>query len=871
MASKGATYELEVLLSYKDKLSKGLDQSLAKLKGLSAATEQVKRREVSATERAARQVERITAQTTRQSEQHARLRERIVTQSAARAATAQVREQRRASNEMIRLIDKVRREEHRSERRKGPGRAAQFTRAVTGLRPGGGYGGYYGNPVSQAVNVGQQTFDKIRGFTDPALEQVRAENRFQLLGYPKEDQAKAQAAIRKTTADVKGVRTVDAQEVLIGLVTTMGSISEAIELLPMATKHLANVEAIYGDKFGRNEAIKQVTDAARAIELIGKDQDINETKRYLNFFAQATMATGGDIDPAKIKAFTKYGNIAAMQMSPEGWSKFLPIIQQMGGAQAGTALTSLYSSVVGGTIPKEKLSLWNEKGLLDKSKVVWNKQGGVKKLRPGAIPMAEGMAEDPVAFADRYAEYLRTKEKIDTADPANIEKIATNIEAMFGNRTAKRQIAQMIVMREAIRKETAGYERAPGIEGTYGHVFAPENVLGKVLAEKAKKTDTAAAIGKPLAEVRGEIATVLTPFYEWVRTTSEAHPHIAAASAATLSFGASALTASDGVSRLTGAISAITGTGGGGGVAGTGVGVSDLITGAWAGGKGIKAVGGAAARGGLGMLGKVPGPLGIAALIGALGYGLYNKDDKDTGDSPAPHRYNKKISVDLFRQLSPEYKQPEGMKGLIRDVDERVKSGKITKSAGEQTIKIAEIAFPESYKTATSELAGVMEKVRDQASPLGDTFVDLLKPTRTLPDAFGTASTAAARFADRVGGLHVGGSPVFGGQDSGGGSGPKPSMQTGTSGSPRGYDSNTGSQSTHSMTAPKLISSARSRGGITINSPVHVNVPAGSRAADDPQALAELVAAELQRQAPALVAMVDEHTDFRVGNILERG
>jgi len=52
--------------------------------------------------------------------------------------------------------------------------------------------------------------------------------------------------------------------------------------------------------------------------------------------------------------------------------------------------------------------------------------------------------------------------------------------------------------------------------------------------------------------------------------------------------------------------------------------------------------------------------------------------------------------------------------------------------------------------------------------------------------------------------------------------------------------------------------------------PITVNVPAGSTAADDPQALAELVAAELQRQAPSLVAMFDDHTDFRIENLGER-
>lgn len=837
MASKGATYELAVLLNYKDRLSAGLDQSIAKLKTLGAATERSKRSEVTATARAAREVERITAQTTRQAEQQYRFRERIATQSAARAATAQVREQRRSANETLRLIDKVRREEARPHGRPG-GRGERW--GSVGLAAGVATGvagaaylgkGYHDSTNKEAALANlRATITKVEPDgsvnKDILASQMAA---FEALGTELGNKLPGNIMQYLDQATTLKQRGLPVEDILGGAGRAAGYLSASSRADPQETaREVATFGQIYGLK---GKEYEQSTDLLSRIKT-AKDLDAGELIEASKYFQGRVGTPLGLTGLEGANQSVKYLAFMRQATGTEG-------------SQLGTSTSSLVRRLI--APPKEARTALAEV----------RKQTGID-LSPvdkkGKFIGLEALVE----------KFTKLEGKL---TPAQLTGVANKIGGEEGSAAFTGMVEKGKGYRAFLEEINATISMMDKADITTGTTSA------KMEALKGTYENFNAEMFESLTKGLDPVIDKTNIYLGQLQGIAAQHQNVAAFAAGVAGIGGAAVGATSGVIGLIDQLGMLGGGrgggGGGGGIGGTGVGVSDLITGAWAGGKGIKAVGGAAARGGLGMLGKVPGPLGIAALIGALGYGLYNKDDKDTGESPAPHRYNKKISVDLFRQLSPEYKQPEGMKGLIRDTNERVKSGKITKSAGEQTIKIAEIAFPESYKTATSELAGVMEQVSSKAAPLGDTFVDLLKPTRTLPDAFGTASTAASRFADRVGSLHVGGWPVFGGQDSGGGSGPKPSMQTGAPGSRPGYDSSTGAQPTHSV-GSRMISSVRAGGGVRIES-INVNLPPGTTTGD-PQELARMVGVAVRQEVAQFDfnQMIDDRTDFRTDNILER-
>lgn len=577
-----ATYELKILLSLTDKATSGLHQSLAALKQYGAEAKAIlqslkqlegfKPRSSSSGVSTQAQELRLLREETRLRQDQARLIG-IESRNKAQAAQAGVRglhDELRLMRERQQLQQgtsraayenqmrdmrlhrenmRLQREELALQRERRTSRSERIDNAIQTGRT--------------VLDVGRRTYSNIQGFTDPALELMRSRTRFQLLGYSPDEQTKGLSAVKQVTSTTKGVRESDVTDLLVGLTNTMGSIDEATQMLPMGAKFLASVEALHGE--GRGQAVKQFTDAMRAVELLGKDRSVAEASRYAGFIAQASIATGGEIDPREFRNFAKYGQVAAMQMTPQALGKYAPLLAQMGGQSAGTALTSLNSALAGGQLEPQKLRYWDKLGLLDRSKVEYTKQGQIKRIQPGAIPIAEGFAKDPLAFSDRLMVALQ-KQGVNTGDES---AVAQQIEMLFGSRTAKRGIAQMMVMRESLRKETANIERAPDTEGVYGSIFGGKNPLGQYQDYQTAAVNARAQIGTQAATLGGDIAEKLAGYMQSAQIYAADNPAMATAMMGVYSLGKASAESADAVSllgRIAGGVGSGSGSGGDSGI-----------------------------------------------------------------------------------------------------------------------------------------------------------------------------------------------------------------------------------------------------------------------------------------------------------------
>ncbi|MBX6772796.1 MAG: hypothetical protein IRY83_13780 [Chloroflexi bacterium] len=592
--------------------------------------------------------------------------------------------------------------------------------------------------------LAERTFDATRGFVSPAVELLRARERFRAMGWSEREQQLAFRAVEETARAVPGVRQVDIQETLTGLVNTVGSVEDAVRLLPMASKYLANVEALYGDRFGRTEAIRQFTNTAKALELLGKDQDLQQMQRYMDIVAQAALATGGDVDPTEFRNFAKYARIAAPAMTPEGLRKFLPVIQQMGGAQAGTALMTLYSSMVGGRIPVHKLRYWDELGLIDRSKVEFSRQGTIKRLRPGAIPIADELGRDPMAVADRLAEALARK----GVDLADMDAVNKQLMAMFGDRTGAGLIAQMINYRRAILKESANYERALGIEQTYKQLFEQQNALGSYLKVQAEWQNTLAQAGQAPAQLGGRVAEYLADELRRLQQQVGQHPALDAAMIGILSLGKASAEAASGVDLLGGTLRNLMGgsRGAGPGNLSGGGSWSDLAATGYVAGRGLWAAGRWLGRTG-----------GIGALLAATGVGLsyvyqhYSKEreqrqaryeeaarafeatrqlrEQQGGrltDEAAQQVTARVLTVmreeipklmpldpdfwaETFKRRTPELQYPEVMRATIGALRQQVAAKQLTPEQYERTLQMMQQTYGATFAMAMNELNGGLQ------------------------------------------------------------------------------------------------------------------------------------------------------------------
>ncbi|HEY9286246.1 MAG TPA: hypothetical protein VIP46_22535 [Pyrinomonadaceae bacterium] len=493
-------------------------------------------------------------------EQTRLLREQLkLKQDGARLAQIEARTRQTAALADVRLTREQVRLQRDAERR----------RATRAQRPGVlDRVGNVGNRMTSAAQAGQAfrgAYDTVAGFARPAMQQMRSEARFQVAGYSEDDTARGLAAVNETLTKVRGVTRAEGIETLNALSSTFGDVNEAAKFLPISLRYRANMQTLYGDTYSPADINRQISNTFKSLELLGvdrptgpggafTDQDRARMESYFNQVAKAMAATGGDINPSEFRAFAKYGGNAAMGLTPEGMAKMLPLVQQIGGARLGTSLTSLNQNLVLGQMPGYKLQNWDKLGLLDKSKVEFTKAGIMKRMQPGAIPIAQTLQSDPIAFADQLNEVLK-KRGVDTKD---FKKVNEQVGSLVANRTSQNLIAQMVNFQASLDKEAKNYQRALGVNEINAKLFDAQNPLANFVDLQAKWQDAQARQAMEIVNKAGGAAGSVAG---WMAE----HPDMAAALTGVTSLGQASTEAASGVGLLRDALGGDGGGGRGGG------------------------------------------------------------------------------------------------------------------------------------------------------------------------------------------------------------------------------------------------------------------------------------------------------------------
>jgi hypothetical protein len=76
------------------------------------------------------------------------------------------------------------------------------------------------------------------------------------------------------------------------------------------------------------------------------------------------------------------------------------MIQEMGPSQSGTALMSLFGTVVQGKVTKRSLGQMMDLGMIeDQSKIIYDGKGDPVGFNPGAVKGTDLMTKDPYRWA----------------------------------------------------------------------------------------------------------------------------------------------------------------------------------------------------------------------------------------------------------------------------------------------------------------------------------------------------------------------------------------------------------------------------------------------------------------------------------------
>jgi hypothetical protein len=115
------------------------------------------------------------------------------------------------------------------------------------------------------------------------------------------------------------------------------------------------------------------------------------------------------------------------------------------------------------------------------------REGRIKRLSPGAMPVAEMLGKDPLQFADALAVAIgeHGHKLLPGGKKANLqdaEQVATILTQITGSRTAANVLAKMIVLRENIRKDAENLRKAMGGEEMFK--LADESDVGRTSRRK---------------------------------------------------------------------------------------------------------------------------------------------------------------------------------------------------------------------------------------------------------------------------------------------------------------------------------------------------------------------------------------------------
>lgn len=280
-----------------------------------------------------------------------------------------------------------------------------------------------------------------------------------------------------------------------------GDTSDAINNMASVQKLQAVLQNVRGGN-GHDDAYT----VAKALEMKGDVKNASRFETAADLMTKAMIASGGKVNPQDFLSAFKYGRSATIGWDDRFTYGILPtLIQEMkssggsgGSGGPGNALMSAYAAVVGGTIPQKSLKVWQKLGLLDPSKIVWDKVGSAKGVGPGGIMGSSTFQQDPYQWTQQYLIPALVKAGLDTPD-----KQRQTLQYLFPNRTAGFIMSQMALQGWKFDRDQKLIGKASGLSAYDELIKRDPNMAMAALSAQWENFKTALGIG---------LVPVLIPF-----------------------------------------------------------------------------------------------------------------------------------------------------------------------------------------------------------------------------------------------------------------------------------------------------------------------------------------------------------------------
>lgn len=254
--------------------------------------------------------------------------------------------------------------------------------------------------------------------------------------------------------------------------------AEAYTVLPTVARTEGIMDALTG-----HHSTKLAFEMAKVAELRQTGvMTLPFLQRNMDELSRALLAMGGTITASDYLMTMKYAKTAALSLNDRFVYDYLPTLIQevkagggglMGNAsQAGTALMTLYSTIVQGVVKKAAVPIWLATGLIKPSDIVRNATGGWQ-IRPGAVQGAQLFQQNPFEWAQMVRPQL---ERYAKAHHMNMLQL---ISTMFTARNAQWMMNTLIAKAPQFERDRQLIESTPGNYDAYKRLLKTSPLLAQ--------------------------------------------------------------------------------------------------------------------------------------------------------------------------------------------------------------------------------------------------------------------------------------------------------------------------------------------------------------------------------------------------------
>ena len=189
-------------------------------------------------------------------------------------------------------------------------------------------------------------------------------------------------------------------EMLAEMRNALPDTNEVLKVAPLAADFMTDIKMGHPDADSGGmlqDALKTISLRHRLYHPGTRDLDEAGIQDELDWQGRATRFTNGQQNPHTFRQMASQAGPAAAGMSSEAFYGFgAEVANTLQASKAGTAMSSLFQQLIGGTMPKWVAENLIQGGILDKNKVHF--ANGHANLDAGAVHDEKGMIDNPFTW-----------------------------------------------------------------------------------------------------------------------------------------------------------------------------------------------------------------------------------------------------------------------------------------------------------------------------------------------------------------------------------------------------------------------------------------------------------------------------------------